>query len=167
MLQWGVTMQNNRGFTLVELMVTIAVLAIIASIAVPSFSENIERQNLDNSSREILVALTEGRSRAVALRSTVVVCPDKDSTGTKITPKQCITKTIAGADGDKFINQNRVVVANISDNINVTSTVPGVVFLPMGNVESTKTFTLCAKGKAKSIQVTPTGAADISMGTCS
>jgi type IV fimbrial biogenesis protein FimT/type IV fimbrial biogenesis protein FimU len=33
-------MGNNRGFTLIELMVTIAVLAIIASIAAPSFSGN-------------------------------------------------------------------------------------------------------------------------------
>ncbi|MDN5418428.1 MAG: prepilin-type N-terminal cleavage/methylation domain-containing protein, partial [Acinetobacter sp.] len=45
-------MQKNRGFTLIELMVTIAVLAIIASIAAPSFSENIIRQNLDSSGRE-------------------------------------------------------------------------------------------------------------------
>ena len=56
----GGVMQKNRGFTLIELMVTIAVLAIVASIAAPSFSENITRQNLDNSAREILFALNEG-----------------------------------------------------------------------------------------------------------
>ena len=91
----GGAMQKNRGFTLIELMVTIAVLAIVASIAAPSFSENITRQNLDNSAREILFALNEGRSRAIALRSTVVVCPNKDNAGTQITAKQCVTKTIA------------------------------------------------------------------------
>lgn len=163
----GGAMQKNRGFTLIELMVTIAVLAIIASIAAPSFSENITRQNLDNSAREILFALNEGRSRAIALRSTVVVCPNKDNAGTQITAKQCVTKTIANADSDKFIALNRVILANIADSTNVTSTVSGVVFLPMGNVESVKTFTLCAKSKSKSITVASTGASDISLGTCS
>lgn len=159
-------MRNNRGFTLIELMVTIAVLAIIASIAAPSFSNNIARQSLDNSGMEVLSALNEGRSKAVALRSVVVVCPSKDSNGTTITPKQCVTKTISGADGDKFVEQNRVVLANILDSINVTSTVSGVVFLPTGNVRNTQTFKLCAKNKSKSIVVAATGASDISTGTC-
>ena len=159
-------MRNNRGFTLIELMVTIAVLAIIASIAAPSFSNNIARQSLDNSGMEVLSALNEGRSKAVALRAVVVVCPSKDSTGAKITPKQCVTKTISGADGDKFVEQNRVLLANIIDSTDVTSTVSGVVFLPTGNVRNTQTFTLCAKNKSKSIVVAATGASDISAGTC-
>jgi len=96
-----------------------------------------------------------------------VVCPNKDNVGTQITAKQCVTKTIANADSDKFIAQNRVILANIADSTNVTSTVSGVVFLPMGNVESVKTFTLCAKSKSKSITVASTGASDISLGTCS
>ena len=39
-------MQLKRGFTLVELMVTIAVVAIITTIAIPSFQNMILRQNL-------------------------------------------------------------------------------------------------------------------------
>jgi len=35
----GGAMQKNRGFTLIELMVTIAVLAIVASIAAPTFGD--------------------------------------------------------------------------------------------------------------------------------
>ena len=41
-------MQLKRGFTLVELMVTIAVVAIITTIAIPSFQNMILRQNLAN-----------------------------------------------------------------------------------------------------------------------
>ena len=159
-------MRNNQGFTLIELMVTIAVLAIIATMAAPSFSENITKQNLDNSAREILLALNEGRSKAVALRSVIVVCPSKDDAGIKITPKQCVTKTISGADGDKFVDQNRVILANISEKVTVTSAVSGVVFLPIGSVQSTRTFTLCAAKTSKSINVAPTGASEITTGTC-
>ena len=159
-------MKKNKGFTLIELMVTIAVLAIVASIAVPSFSENIAKQSLDNSAKEILSALNEGRSKAVSLRSVVIVCPNKDKTGAIVTPKQCVLKTIASADSDKFVEQNRVILANVTDSTDVTSTVFGVVFLPMGNVESTKTFTLCSKNKSKNIIVAATGASEISTGAC-
>ncbi|WP_034599006.1 GspH/FimT family pseudopilin [Acinetobacter sp. P8-3-8] len=159
-------MRNNRGFTLIELMVTIAVLAIIASIAAPSFSDHIAKQSLDNSGMEVLSALNEGRSKAIALRAVVVVCPSKDSAGAKITPEQCVTKTISGADGDKFVEQNRVLLANIIDSTGVTSTVSGVVFLPTGNVRNAQTFTLCAKNKSKNIVVAATGASDILVGTC-
>lgn len=159
-------MKIKKGFTLVELMVTIAVLAIIATIAVPSFSQQISRQNLDNSGREILSALAEGRSRAVALRSSVVVCPNKSNAGVANTLKQCVTNTLSGVDGDKFVSQNRVILANISSNTDVTSIVSGVVFLPTGTVQSTKTFTLCAMGISKKIDVAVTGASEVSTGTC-
>lgn len=158
--------KKNHGFTLIELMVTIAVMAIIATMAAPSFSENIAKQSLDNSSKELLLVLNEGRSKAVALRSVVVVCPDKDNSGGSITLKQCVTNTIPSADVEKFINQNRVILANITNTVNVTSTVSGVVFLPMGNVENMQTFTLCGNKKSKSITVAATGASNISTGTC-
>ena len=156
----------KRGFTLVELMVTIAVLAIIATIAVPSFSQQISRQSLDNSAREILSALNEGRSRAVALRSSVIVCPNKTSGGTANTLALCATSTISGVNGEKLAAQNRVILANISSRTDVTSTVAGVVFLPMGTVQSRKTFTLCAMGVSKKIDVAVTGASEISIGNC-
>lgn len=158
-------MRLVRGFTLIELIVTIAVLAVIASIAAPSFSNQIIRQRLDNSGREILSALYEGRSKAVSMRSVVVVCPNK-TTGGFITPKECVTKTIAGADGDKFIDQQRVLLANILDDTNVSSTITGVVFLPTGNAQSAQAFTLCSNNISKVITVAATGASEISTGTC-
>jgi type IV fimbrial biogenesis protein FimT len=45
-------MQNkHKGFTLIELMVTIAVMAIIAMMAAPSFGDMLQRQNLNKSTR--------------------------------------------------------------------------------------------------------------------
>ncbi len=38
-------MKNNQGFTLIELMITVAVIAILASIALPNYREYVIRTN--------------------------------------------------------------------------------------------------------------------------
>lgn len=58
-----------KGFTLVELMVTIAVLAIIAMIAAPSFTQTIARQQLNSNTRELIATLSQARSQAVLSRT--------------------------------------------------------------------------------------------------
>lgn len=55
----------QRGFTLIELMVAIAVLAIVATVAVPSFRELIENNRLATESNRLLSAMSYARSEAV------------------------------------------------------------------------------------------------------
>ena len=66
-----------RGFTFVELIVCIAVLAIIASIAVPYFHQyfaNLEAKNLH---KRIKAAATYSRAQAAMLRQNIVICPSQ------------------------------------------------------------------------------------------
>lgn len=57
-------MKFNKGFTLVELMVTIAVAGVIASLAVPNISKWINKSNLKSYTQKTAIELTEKRNQA-------------------------------------------------------------------------------------------------------
>lgn len=66
-------MNKNKGFTLIELMVTLAVLGIIAAMAAPSFGNMLNKQNLNKSSQELITTLNKARSIAVLERRVMEV----------------------------------------------------------------------------------------------
>lgn len=72
------TMRGVRGFTLVELMVTVAVLAIVAAIAAPSFTQLVLRSRLTSTSNEVVAALQLARMEAIRKNGSVDVCPTTD-----------------------------------------------------------------------------------------
>lgn len=69
---------ETRGFTLIELMVTIAVLAILLAIAFPSFTGIINGNRLSAASNEWLATLQIARMESVRRNTRVVICPSTD-----------------------------------------------------------------------------------------
>jgi type IV fimbrial biogenesis protein FimT len=61
------------GFTLIELMVTISLAAILAVIAVPSFQQFTLNQRLKNAAYDVVSALTLARSEAITRNAVVSV----------------------------------------------------------------------------------------------
>ena len=66
-------MKVCRGFTLVELMVTIAVVAILATVAVPGFRDLIRNNRVTAQTNEIVSALNFGRTEAIKRGRSVTV----------------------------------------------------------------------------------------------
>ncbi|WP_180051810.1 Tfp pilus assembly protein FimT/FimU [Acinetobacter sp. YH12099] len=76
-------MQKNKGFTLIELIVTIAVMAIIATLAAPSFGNLVAKQKLILTTRDLSQKLLEARSKAVLIRKDVTVTLDDTTKSSK------------------------------------------------------------------------------------
>ena len=72
--------RHMAGMTLVELMVTVAILVVIAGIAIPSFAKMQRRGQLVASTNEMVAALQTARMEAVRRNARITVCPT--TTGT-------------------------------------------------------------------------------------
>jgi len=71
-------MRTFRGFTLIELMVSIAVLAILLGIAAPSFRSMTASSDLRGVSNELITTLAQARSEAIKRGGRVTVCMSAD-----------------------------------------------------------------------------------------
>ncbi|MEQ1453338.1 pilus assembly FimT family protein [Acinetobacter seifertii] len=110
----------QEGFTLVELMVTIAVMAIIAIIAAPSMSNLLESKRLDANQRDLINALTEAKSQAVLSRQNVSVNLNSRATNTTISlnwqPTSYNTITLKNIAADS--TQSSLVTTTLTFNSN-------------------------------------------------
>lgn len=68
----------EKGFTLIELVVTIAVMAVLLTIALPSFQESLRSNKVATATNELLATLSLARSEAIRNTHGSGVCPSID-----------------------------------------------------------------------------------------
>lgn len=71
-------MKRARGFTLIELMITLLLAAIILSLGVPGFRDIVLNNRAATQSNELISALSLARSEAVKRGARVSMCPSTD-----------------------------------------------------------------------------------------
>ncbi|MFC2993477.1 GspH/FimT family pseudopilin [Halomonas tibetensis] len=72
--------QRQQGLTLIELIVVIAVLAIITTVGIPNFQQFTARNEVAAEVMKLKSALSMAQTHAIMKRSTVTLCPSADRT---------------------------------------------------------------------------------------
>ena len=71
-------MRRNAGFTLIELVTTMSVMAILSGIAAPSFAGFIERQRASAAMSSLMTHMSLARIAAISRNQRAVLCPTSD-----------------------------------------------------------------------------------------
>jgi len=127
--------KSQRGFTLVELMVTIAILAILATIGLPSFQRLIADYRVSSQANGVQGLLQFARSEAVKRRQSVSVCLG-DGT--------LVARVGLCADAAQPLRvlplNQRVDFGGFDNTFGVTFASSGFLFLPVDTAPPTLTF---------------------------
>lgn len=157
----------QRGFTLVELIVTIALVAILSTLAIPSFSEMLRQWRRDSATRELSTSLQLARSESIKTSRQIVMCPSTNGTacvaGTEWRNGWMVyvddgAGTQSNANNQVYNTNERIlkVVSAQAGVATLTSTggVQLMQFLPNGIVGSaTTTFTVTPSGASAATKV--------------
>ena len=129
---------SSSGFTLIELMVTIAVLAIIVGIAAPSISTQLANQRVKSTTATLANALKEAKVESILRRQNVTVIYTNTST-----PKTI--KLQAG--GDDISTYNLSAKSTVTQTI-TPSSVTSIIFQPNKKIANNATvvYTICDSG---------------------
>ncbi len=158
-------MQINRGFTLIELMVTIAVLAIVIAIAAPSFTSVIQSNRTTALHHEILGALQLARSEAVKRRTEVIVCRSEDQEDCANGADWTVGWIVKDVAGDEVVK-----VWDSVTGMALTGPIAGAVFRSTGMADAVTNFTTttssCTSGTKYTIEIARSGNANAAKTGC-
>lgn len=131
------THQAQRGFTLIELMITLTIAAILLTMGVPSFNAMIKNNRLTAQTNQFVTAMNFARSEAIKRGASVTVTATDDSDGdNEWGPGWSIT--------DNGGNTLRVFTAlDAATALDSTNNVDAFVFQSSGRVDNADTLTMC------------------------
>lgn len=129
--------QNPHGFTLIELMVTIAVMAILLAIAVPSFTDAALGNRLSSYANNFVASAHLARSEAIKRNAAVTLCASAD--GTSCATANGWQQGWIVLSGTTVIQRQQALPAGLL----FTGGVHSIIYQPSGINAISATLTLC------------------------
>jgi len=138
---------HNKGITLIELMITIAIAAVLISLAAPNLTASIQNNRMSAQVNELHAALNVARSEAVKRNDNVSVC--RSSNGTSCTGNWedgWLVFVDADSDGSVDVGDDILRVQgalNGSGDLAFSETYVTFINNGLASVGSSSAFTLC------------------------
>lgn len=158
-------MEKANGFTLLELMITLAIVVILATTAVPSFWQTIQNNRATTQANELTTAINTARSEASKRGQRVRVCPSRDGATCDNGNDWTIGWIVLRDDNDEVIR--------VWDALPPTANLTGnghVVYRPVGDVLAARAFDLffdgCQGEQRRTIQVNAAGRPNTTRQAC-
>ena len=137
-------LHRTAGFTLVELMVVVAVLGVLAVVAAPGMQGLIRGYRLSSAAGELNSTLQLARSEAIRRNAAVTVCPSSNGStcgsGTSWTRWIVFSAARTGMPADDAeVIRDEALPASVQ----VSGPTGGIRFSPSGMVAAQQTVTVC------------------------
>lgn len=160
----------HKGFSLIEVMVSIFIMVIIVSIAIPSFASFSKSTRVDTTKNDLYFILQYAKSEALKRKESIIVCNSVDGVNCVDSTQWDQEKIIAKiTTGDMSETVLRVITLNKKD-ILIQSELSSVKFLRNGELEVNDKITVKSKGcevlKTGIIMISKIGMLTHKVGTC-
>lgn len=142
---------TSSGFTLLELMVTLAIMGVVAGIAMPNFLSYIPKSRLNGAATMVMTDMMAARMKAVKRNTRFQIyfsgdhqykiCDDADGNG-----------TVTDCEGDALIKDIQTEYGDVT-----FSSTNNPIFLPRGSASNLATVTFTNASGSKILTVSITG----------
>lgn len=160
-------MYRRNGFSLVELMITVALAAIVLAAGLPSFRSLIQNNRITTQANTLVTSLNFARNEAIRSAGNVTVCP-RNANGT------ACQNSGDWAEGWLVIDANGQVLRvtdALTGQTNFNTAPASVVYLPRGQAQSAVNFDIridgCSGDQRRLIGINSVGRVSVTRASCS